>query len=97
MNWSDKMWWWANKKPKGGWRNYGAVVLPWFALGMVSVAGSVVLIGETTFCRVLAITLFILLVVLIYDFDRRDGYIEALHKRYLERRKEFTRRHKIEE
>ena len=93
----DKIRWALNKKPHSAWFSYlvlvGSGFLPamFFILGLISF--ELVRVHPIMFPVGLGLLgLTFLTGFLMYRIDRRQGYVDAIHKHYLERREDLGKK-----
>lgn len=91
MKLSDRIWLWSNKKPTNKYSYYAADKLIWLALGMI-LALLLVSIGQGAMLfswdTALITVALVFLIACNVVFDKKRGYIEALHRHYLKQRRE---------
>lgn len=92
MKLNDRVWYLFNKKPQNKLMSYLQIVLIWCTIGFVMVLASLsVKVGEITY-GVVCIGYILWLIWYSYRWDEKNGYIDAIHKHYLEKRTERLKR-----
>ncbi len=81
MGYKDWIWLKVHKSPRGPKWIYTMTIAPWWIFGFFAAAGAV---------QESKIVMFLALVAgtAAYLFDKRKGYVTALHENYLKRRTE---------
>jgi len=98
MKLGDRIWLWRNKKPPTRHARYWASAFLWIFTGLMfsaAVQNGCVLVGSVkagseyvgSWAALFGITLglFVLMCLAIYFTDRKQGYIDAVHRHHLSR------------
>ena len=88
----DRWWWWSNRKPSSPLSTYLATHIPWIMVGLAWASGLLLLEWGQEALAIFLVLLALLLAVITYRADKKEGYLEATHKAYLRKREEVGKR-----
>jgi len=85
MKLSDRLWLWSNRKPQRPIVSYLQIVLLWTLYGCMVVVGLAVVttVPEYWYIGVAIILCCFMMLFWFYWYDRKKGYVDAIHQRWL--------------
>ena len=87
MRLRDRLWLWQNKKPQRPVWSYIRIVFLWTLYGVL-IGWGMILVGaipERWYIGVVLILFSIIVLLWLHWTDRKNGYVDALHQRWLQR------------